>query len=247
MGPWAAAGLGMLGGAVLPGLFGRGGGNKASEAGQEYLRYIPQHGHQAYDPFIQQGQQVFKGLPNYQQMAQNPVEHLNQLLAQYQPSTGYQYRHANAMRGASASAAAGGVAGTPDDQRARAELVNGLMADDQQQFLKNIFDVQGFGTNGLEHQVDRGFQASGDLANYLGGNLGQQGQLAFQGRNQQQANKYGLINQLLGAGAGAFGAYQGAQGMQNFGQGMNGGGGFNPLNGINRGAYHNPAYGLGGA
>jgi hypothetical protein len=186
--------------AFLPGIqkFLKGGANP-HEYAEPYLSGIPQFGREAYTPYIQQGQQAFQGLPNYQQMAQNPTEYYNQIAAGYRPSQQYQNRFEQGNRAATATAAAGGYLGTQDDQRARAELVNKLMGEDFQDFLRNVLGIQEFGSQGLERQVGRGYEASGNLADYLGAANQQLASSAFQGKSQQQTNKYALINALLGA------------------------------------------------
>ena len=198
--------------AFLPGIqnFIKGGSNPFEHA-KPYLNAIPQFGKEAYSPYIQQGQQAQQGLPNYQQMAQNPGEFYNELSKQYKPSQQYQNRYEQGMRAANSTAAAGGYVGTPDDQRGRGELVNKLMGEDFQQFLQNILGIQGFGAQGLENQANRGYNASGNLADYLGQANQNLASGEFAGKQQQQSNKYNLINSLIGAGAQGYGEYQGGK------------------------------------
>lgn len=212
------------------------GGKNPHEEALPYLNAIPQFGREAYNPFIQQGQYAQNQLtPHYEQFTHNPVDYLNQVLGQYEPSTGYQHRYQQAMKGANAAAASGGFAGNDQDQIARAKLVNSLMGEDQQQFLQNVLGIQGAGIQGLEGQVGRGFQAAGGLADYLGGSYGQLAGSASQGRAQKNASHQALMNALIQAGAGAAGAYAG---------GMGGGfGGFGPSGGYTSGMGQNSGFG----
>lgn len=178
-------------------------------------------------------------------MGSNPVGYLNELLGQYEPSTGYQYRKNKLAGEASANAAAGGFRGTGGDTQRHLELINSLMGDDMQQFLANVLGIQQYGQGGQERQhgaglagyqamADRGFNAAGSLADYLGSNLSQQAGMQFQGQAQKNANQAALINSLIGAGSQAFGAYMGRPptGGGDVG-GQMGNAGYQPLQGIN--------------
>jgi len=189
-----------------------------ADAANPYLNQIPQFGREAYQDFINQGKTAFGKLPDYESMANSPIDFLNMLMSQYQPSAGYQHRFNEALKAAGAGAAAGGVAGTPSDIINRADIVNQVLGQDQQQFLNNVLGLQGLGTAGLENQVERGYNAATGLADYLGGAYGQMGQNAFAGRQQQNqaamqnaANRQSFLNSLLGAGAMGFGNFYGGQ------------------------------------
>jgi len=241
MGPFAAALAGGLasgiGGGLIGGLFG-GGKKNAASAAMPYLERVPEYGYNAYNPFINKGKQAEEQLyPMYSQFASNPTDYLNQVMSQYEPSKGYQYREGRNLRAAHNTAAAGGYAGTPNDEENRTQMVNALMNEDMQQFLQNVLGIQGAGLSGLENRVEHGYGASGSLADYLGGAQGQMGSAAFGGAASRNANKSAMINSLIGAGAQGAGNYYGAKngGQQN---------GFNPLSGINNQSYQNPNYGL---
>lgn len=178
-----------------------------------FLNAIPQFGKDAYQKYINQGTEAFKGLPDYQGMAQNPMDFYNKIAEGYQPSTAYQNRFEQGMRALDATSAAGGYRGTQDDQRSRGELLNKLMGEDFQNFLANILGIQGTGAAGLENQVGRGYDASSAMADYLGSANLNLANSAFQGRAGQNANKYALLNALIGAAGQAAGAYMGAGGM----------------------------------
>lgn len=189
-----------------------GGGKNPAKAAMPYLNQIPQVGKDAYNPFIQQGQQAAGQLsPIYSQMAGDPSGYLNQLLGAYEPSKGYQYRENKLNQQAHNTAAAGGYAGTGGDIQGRSELINALMGEDMQQFLENIFRTQGAGMQGLENSAGRGFQASGSLADFLGSNLGQQASMAYGGQASKNANQNALFNALLSAAGTGTGAYFGAK------------------------------------
>jgi hypothetical protein len=162
-----------------------------SEKAMPYLNQIPGVGRQYHEPFIQQGQEAQgKTRPLYEQMAQDPNAFLNALMEGYTPSRGYQTREKVLGQALRNSAAQGGYAGTPFAQREQGELINDLLGSDQQQYLSNLMGIQGQGLGGLEGMVGRGYASSGNLADYIGNALGQQGALAFQGQAQQNQGKY---------------------------------------------------------
>jgi hypothetical protein len=185
--------------------------NSNRRAGQvdQQLAGVPQFGRDAYQPFINRGMQAQdQAADTYQQMQQNPTSFVDQIMQSYKPSQGYQFRQKNALGAARNSAAQGGFTGTSYDQMQQAELANGLLGQDQQQYLQNILGVQGTGLAGQQHLGDMGYNASGNLADYLGNAQGMRAQLGAS-QNQQR----GLNESGLGA---AFGQFAGA-GMQGLG------------------------------
>lgn len=206
------------------------GRNNPGNAAQPYLNQIPGQGQQAYNPFIQSGQQAEQQLnPITSQFAQNPFDVYNNILGQYKPSQGYQYRQDKLTQGLHNTAASGGFAGTNNHQDQYGNLVNSLMGQDQQQFLQNILGIQGAGMEGLESRVGRGSQAAGGLADYLG-NAGQmQATNAYQGQSNKNAARgqaYSSLASLIGGGMGAFGgtktpSLSGGSNSMNFARGYN--------------------------
>jgi hypothetical protein len=186
MDPGTIAGL-IQGASSLYNTFGR---NNPSRAAGKELGKIEGYGRDAYNPFIQQGQNATNQLsPQYQQMAGNPTDFYNNIMNQYKPSAGYQYQENKLNSLAKNTAAAGGYGGTPGAVSEHSELINQLLGGDMQQFLQNILGIQGQGQQGLENQVGRGFQASGNLADYLGTNSMMQAGNQFSGQRQQNENR----------------------------------------------------------
>ena len=201
------------------------GGQDASQAAQPYLQNIPQYGREAYNPYIQQGQQaggIAQG--EYNKLVQDPSAFINAIMGKYQESPGYQYQQQQGSRALSNTAAAGGYRGGQFEQQQQAELLNSLLGSDMQQWLQNNLNVYGTGLQGQQHNADTGFEASSRLGDYLGGAAGQQGAYAFEGQRSRNANRNSFLNNLLGAGATGVGAYFG---------GKTGGsaGGYKPLSG----------------
>lgn len=182
-------------------LFGGSGGNPAN-AGMGYLNQIPGMAKGYLEPFIKRGAESQDFVtPFYSQMAKDPNAFMNAIMANYSPSQGYQFKQKELMRAMQNDAAQGGFAGTPYSQQQQAETTQGLLGNDMQQFLQNILGIQGYGLGGHQGIADRGYNASGDLVNILGSNLGQQAGLAFQGaaqRNQNRMSNRNMWMNLLG-------------------------------------------------
>ena len=210
-------------------------GNQANKKMNKQMGQIQGYGREAYNPFIQQGQQAGQQLnPMYSQMAANPSGQYNDIMSQYQPSAGYQYKQGKLNQMMHNTAASGGYAGTGGDQQQRGELTNALMGEDMQQFLQNILGIKGAGMTGLQHQADTGYHAAGSMADYLGSAAGQKSLFNMVGQGQNQANRNegaSILAGLIGGkdkGQGALGdifsKIFGGGGGATGGQGYNAGG-----------------------
>lgn len=185
--------------------------NDPAQAANKYLNQIPGIGHQYYDPFINQGAEAGNKLSgHYGNLLDDPTGFINKILAGYKPSEGYQYQKEQVGRSLSNTAAAGGIAGTPLDQMNQGEAVQKLLSGDMQQYLQNALGAYGLGLQGEQGIANKGFNASGSLADFLGGALNQQGGLAFQGAQQHNSDRNSIISALikaLGHGAGSAGLF----------------------------------------
>ena len=203
---------------LLNKLFG-GGNSNPMDAANPYLNQIPGVAHQGYDPYVNAGLDASgKTKSQYESLISDPTAFINKLLEGYKPSEGYQFQKDQLTKELGNTAAAGGIAGTPQDQLQQGQVIQQLLSGDMQQFLKNVLGVYGTGLQGEEGIASRGLDASKQLTDILGGSLNQQGGLAFQ--NQQQKNKnrndiWSMFGKALGAGIGGFtggvpGAYVGS-------------------------------------
>lgn len=190
-------------------------GKEPDNSPEHYLNQVPGVAKENLSPYVERGNaasNIAQG--QYNRMSQNPMDVLNEILSSYNESPGYQYQQGVMGRELGNTAAAGGFAGTEEDQRQRGELVRSLLGQDMQQYLQNVLGIQGTGLQGQENTMNRGFNASGDLANILGSNLGHRADLSMQQTQQRDKNKAGILNlltQALGAGiGGAVGGVPGA-------------------------------------
>ena len=194
-------------GVNLAGNFMGGDQDNGANAANQHLQQISKMGKETLDPYMQGGHQAQNTASNqYNKMANGPMDFLNQIISGYKPSEGYKFREKNALNAARNSAAAGGFSGTHNDQMNQAELSNGLLGQDMQEWLQNVLGIQSTGLSGLENQAHRGLEGARSLADLLGNVGGAQAGLArSSGReqNQNQNQMMGQLSSLLGQGAGA--------------------------------------------
>jgi hypothetical protein len=192
---------------ILSKLFG-GGGKNPMDAANQYLNQIPGVAHQGYDPYVNAGLDASgKTKSKYEDLMNDPTGFINKLMEGYKPSEGYQFQKEQLTKELGNTAAAGGIAGTPQDQMNQGEGIQKLLSGDMQQFLKNVLGVFDTGLEGEEGIAGRGYDASGKLTDALGSALNQQGGLAFQDAQQKNKNKndmWSMFGKALGAGAGGF-------------------------------------------
>lgn len=198
-------------------LFGGGHGdsNSPMNAANQYLNQIPGVAHQGYDPYVNAGLDASsKTKSAYESMMEDPTGFINKLMEGYKPSEGYQFQKEQLTKELGNTAAAGGIAGTPQDQMNQGEGVQKLLSGDMQQFLQNVLGRYDTGLKGEEGIATRGYNASGNLVDALGSALNQQGGLAFQNQQQKNQNKndlWSMFGKALGAGVGGyFGGVPGA-------------------------------------
>jgi hypothetical protein len=218
-------------------------GKNPANAAMPYLNQIAPMAQQNLGPWAQQGQQQAQQNQNtYSQMVSDPAAFHAQLRATYSPSEGYNFKRDNYLKAASGAAAAGGQRGSQADQEAQQRLVQGLLAEDEGQYLDYLYKNLQTGLQGNELGANRGLNASSDLTNVLGSTLGTQGQLAYRGQENKNMEKQNIIKLLAQLGFTAAGAAAGGPAGAQIGSqiGSSFGGGGNPSNSTQFG------YGLGG-
>lgn len=177
------------------------------KAAMPHLNAIEPQARQGYEPYVQQGQTAGKSNADiYKGMAEDPFEWLNNAFKNYHESEGFKYNEKKLNNQSLATASAGGYVGTPYHQQQQAELINGLMGQDFQNYLSNITGAQNAGLAGQQHQADIGFASNKELQDILASILGLKGELAFKGANAANQNN----SDLLKAGIGAIGTIGGA-------------------------------------
>jgi len=156
------------------------------------------------------------------------VDYENNVMSQYQESPWAKYQTGELTNAANKAAAAGGYAGTPQEQEALAGKLQGLISQDQQKFYNNAKQPYEFGTQQAGNQAGQGLQANSQYWNYLKALA--QAQMGQQGWNS--ANR-GLGGFLGGIGnlAGLAGTVMGIPGVQGL-LGMGGGSALGGMGGM---------------
>ena len=216
------------------GLFGKRADPQAEA--NKYLDQIPGMGKGYYDPFIQRGGRAGDILEGqYGNLINDPTSLIDKIMGNYETSKGYQTQKDILGRELGASAAAGGVAGTPFHQQQQGEMVEGLLSQDMQNYLKNALGMYQTGLSGEAGLYDKGYGASGSLADLIGGSLNQQAGMAYQGAQDKNARRDALMSSLMKLAGTAGGALLGGP----LG-GMIGGGLAGPMSGSPYSPWQNP-------
>lgn len=182
------------------------GGSDPSQAANKYLDQIAPMEKEYYNPYIEKGNKAYDQFaPQLDQMTSNPVDFLEMLMKQYQPSSGFQMRNDNALKAAGNSAAAGGMRGSINDINNEAGITDTLLGNDMQQWLNNVFGRLDKGIEGEQNLYGTGFNATQNLTGDLANVLGTQGSLAFQGaqnKNKGFSDMLSAITKIAGGAAG---------------------------------------------
>lgn len=180
------------------------GGKNPAEAAMPYLERIPGETKPYLDPFFQAGKGALPSLQEqYGSLLGDPGALMNRIGGSYQQSPGLNFAIQQALQGAGHAAAAGGMAGSPAHQQQSMQLASNLANQDYNNWLQNALGMYGMGLSGQQGLAGMGQQAGTSLADIISQTLAQQGNLAYQGQAQQNANQAGLLSGL-GKGLGSF-------------------------------------------
>lgn len=189
-----------------------------SKEANKYLDQIPGMGKQYYNPFIERGARSGDLLEGEYGKLLKPTSFIDDIMKNYNMSAGATYQRDKLGKGIGATAAAGGFAGTPEHQQEYGEMANKIMSGDMQQYLENALGLYNRGLGGEEGFFGKGYDASKELADLIGGTLSSQAGGAFQGASQTNASRDAFMNALVkaftsSAGAGAGGGAGAGAGM----------------------------------
>lgn len=190
-GPWGTA----IGGAA-GGLFGGLSGSDPSRDARRFMDQINGVGHKYYDPYINQGRDAGNRLGGEYSRMLDPTAFMDDIMGHYKESKGATYEKDQLGRGIGSTAAAGGFAGTPEHQREYGEMASNIMSKDMQQYLQNALGIHGQGIAGEQDFYNKGYGASGSLADLLGGNLASQGTMSFLQGSQNNKNQAALMSAI---------------------------------------------------
>lgn len=174
-----------------------------ADAAMPYLDKIPGTITPYYDPYVNSGRDSLGTLQEqYNKLIQNPGAMLNSFGQGYDQSPGYNLEYNQGMNAINNAAASGGFLGTSGHQEQAGALASGLAGQDFYKYLSHILGLYGQGLEGEGQLNQQGYNASTGLAENLGSNLSQQGNLAYQGQANENASRSNLIKSLIEGGVG---------------------------------------------
>lgn len=209
-------------GSIGSGLFNLFGTDDPYAAAQGDYAKIPGMLQNEYNPWIKAGQSMLPGLQEYQnrgnlagnqlmgqynEMTNNPSGLVNKLGAGFHQSPGYAFQTQQALNAANRAAAAGGMAGSPEEQQQIASVTNQLANQDYYNYLNHSQQLYNAGIGGLQKTeglgamvgtdvYNQGANAANNLAQNLGAAYMNQGNLNFaqtQYNNERRGQAYGQI------------------------------------------------------
>lgn len=96
----------------------------------------------------------------------SPVQLMNQLMGQYQPSQYAQAQIAQETNAANAAAAASGMLGSGAEQQALQQSAQAITSKDMQDWLGNIFNIYGGYMKGQQSLMNQGFQSGKQMGGW---------------------------------------------------------------------------------
>lgn len=183
------------------------GGKNPADAAMPYLNQIPGQTNPYQQPFFEAGKSQIPGLQEqYGQLLNDPGGRMNKIGESFKESPGFKFAMQQALQGGNHAAAAGGMAGSPEHEQKNMQLATDLGNQEYNNWLQNAMGMYGQGLQGSQGMANQGQQAGKSMADMIAQTLAQQGNLAFNGQQQQNQNKSDMWGNIF-KGAGALGAF----------------------------------------
>lgn len=158
------------------------------------LNEIPKELLPYFSGYMNAGKSALGGLlPQLQSISQDPGAFYNRLGSGYQQSPGYQFQVNQAQKSLNNLAANTGYLGTPEEQQAMAQTVNGLANQDYNQYIGHLLGLYNTGLNGLTNVANLGYHAASDYGTDLADNELSKAMLAFKGQQNQNSDMGSLV------------------------------------------------------
>jgi len=193
--------LGQIGAGAM-GLFG--GNNNPANAANKYIGQIPGETAGHYQPWEEAGKNMIPGMTDqYNQLMNDPGGKYNQIGESFHQSPGFKFALDQALGGSGRSAAAGGMAGSPQHEQQNMELATQLGNQDYNNWMQGATGLYGQGLNGGQNMMNQGQQAGSSMADMIAQALAQQGNYAYEGQAQKNQNKGNAFSNIA-SGIGSF-------------------------------------------
>jgi len=187
-----------------------GGGKNPADAAMPYLNQIPGQTNQYLDPFFQAGKGALDPLQEqYKNLLGDPGGFLNKMGANYQQSPGFKSAMEQALMAGNHASAAGGMAGTPQDQFNQMKMATDLSNQDYNNWMQNTLGLYGAGLSGQQGMAGMGQQAGQSMADMIAQTLAQQGNMAFRGQQEKNSMNNSMWSGLGKLGGAALGGFAG--------------------------------------
>lgn len=172
-----------------------------------YLNQIPGKTQQYQQPYFEAGKSQLPGLQEqYGQLLNDPGGRINKIGESFKESPGFKFAMQQALQGGNHAAAAGGMAGSPQHEQQNMQLATDLGNQEYNNWMKNALGEYNMGMQGSQGMANQGQQAGQSMADMIAQTLAQQGNLAFNGQQQQNQNKSDMWGNIF-KGAGSLAAF----------------------------------------
>jgi hypothetical protein len=183
------------------------GGKNPADAAMPYLNQIPGKTQQYQQPYFEAGKSQLPGLQEqYGQLLNDPGGRINKIGESFKESPGFKFAMQQALQGGNHAAAAGGMAGSPQHEQQNMQLATDLGNQEYNNWMKNALGEYNMGMQGSQGMANQGQQAGQSMADMIAQTLAQQGNLAFNGQQQQNQNKSDMWGNVF-KGAGSLAAF----------------------------------------
>jgi hypothetical protein len=183
------------------------GGKNPADAAMPYLNQIPGKTQQYQQPYFEAGKSQLPGLQEqYGQLLNDPGGRINKIGESFKESPGFKFAMQQALQGGNHAAAAGGMAGSPQHEQQNMQLATDLGNQEYNNWMKNALGEYNMGMQGSQGMANQGQQAGQSMADMIAQTLAQQGNLAFNGQQQQNQNKSDMWGNIF-KGAGSLAAF----------------------------------------
>lgn len=195
------SGLGDIGSAIFSGENYK----NPSDASMDFLKNIPKEILPYLQPYIEGGKNAMgQAMGQYGKLINNPGQTVNEMGSSYHQSPGYNFAVDQATKAANNASAAGGMAGSPQEQQQLAGTVTGLANQDYYNYLSNVLGQYDLGLGGLGKTAELGSQAAENYGTDIGNADLSEAMMKYRGtqeQNQQNSGIGGMISsaiQMLG-------------------------------------------------
>lgn len=160
-----------------------------ADTAMPYLEGIPQKAGEYYNPYIDRGKvsgQNASGV--YDQMTNDPNAYYDKLAGGYKQSPGYQAKLNAALNASKNQSYAGGKGTSLEAQQNSQQTAHDITDQDFEAYMNHVLGINQTGLQGEENDTNRGFGASGNMADIYGNNAAQKAKLAYEGQAQSNQN-----------------------------------------------------------